>query len=1422
MVQYSPWDPPNEMVPPHNAVTKNHREITKNLLLKSWLDPLIWIGYKRELKQDDLYATPKGAQSQILVKKFNKYWNDELQRHKRGLTPRLWFAILQCLKWRLLIHGILFFIFLLPQIGQSILVGYLSQYFCEKNSLEEELSLLRASNNSELVDQKEEDIQTATRNAYLYAAGITVLTFFSVLLGIWVFYVSQMNGMMCRIVMTMSIYSKVLRLSQSTISQQSIGRLVNLCSNDVQKFDMGFDFIHEVWAVPVFIPVVIYLLWREIGPSCLPALAIFIFLPMLQYISTRLYARWRLKAAKVTDKRVRVMNEIISGMRLIKMYAWEWAFHEHVKKIRRKESRIITQASMIYGCNLALFYNAIGVLSFMIFSTYAGSGNTLTPKKVFTSLILLSFSRRYFVQFLVYCLLRTTEMSVSLKRIKNLLLLPELGGAISNPNCNPVDATNTFHINNKRTALKLVNGETKNDSAVGSLPNGSPPRIVVSNLTASWTHEKEKLVLNNISFTIDQSNRLLAVVGPVGAGKSSILQCLLRELESLDGSIDIEGSVSYASQEPWIFSGTIKENILFGEPFDKRWFNRVVECCSLAKDIDEMPFGEDTLIGERGVNLSGGQKARVNLARAVYRDSDIMLLDDPLSAVDAAVSTHLFDECICGVLSDKLVVLVTHQLQYAQHANSILVIKEGCVQGYGNYAQLTSSGLDPTELFDDIEQDITKPPDIVVDESEDTLDIGQESESGRGQDNVHLLPVERAKRRVRLGHSESNETSVDLKLEEQSLYTTPSLYSLISVHDDIESIRRRKPENAHNVVPEEERAHGTISTMTYFTYVKAGGNAILAFLLIAVFLASQGSIVTTTWWLSRWSSEGGSCSPQLKNVTFNDTSNFDLTTNQWIGIFGALLGGSVLITVFKSIFAYIICLNASRNLHNKMFKSVLRAPILFFDTNPVGRILNRFSADTGLMDSLLPNLFVHVFSLLLDVLSAVLVACAANYWLIIPAIAIVTLLVLIRHYFLHASRDVQRIESIARSPLYSHISATVQGLTTIRAYKEQNRFVNKLHFYQNEHSKGWHVKIAISRWFGLRVDTIGGLFIVVVMFASIPLADNVDPALVGLSLFYAIRLTGLLQFTIRTSADVENLLVSVERVMGYGKLESEAELLTEPKEKAPSLEWPIKGIIQFENVKFKYAPHYPYVLKSISLKIQSGEKVGVVGRTGAGKSSLLSALFRLAEPEGVFEIDGIQITEIGLHDLRKKMSIIPQDPVLFSGSVRYNLDPFKEHRDDQLWNALEEVQLKDVVSSLDKGLDAEVSEGGSNFSVGQRQLMCLARALLRKNKILVIDEATANVDLITDGIIQEMIRSKFNHCTILTIAHRLETIMDSDRILVLSSGKVIEFDTPFNLVQSPQSVFRSMVDKTGPLESDKLKKIAKQKSSNLAMYSTYL
>ncbi|XP_065895722.1 ATP-binding cassette sub-family C member 4-like [Dysidea avara] len=777
---------------------------------------------------------------------------------------------------------------------------------------------------NDMITSKQEEIEDTTRDAYLYAVGLILAMICAIVTHAWGYHTALNYGMQVRIIATDAIYHKILKLSHSTIGQLSIGHIVNLTSNDVHRFEVAFYHIHEFWIIPVFLPIVIYLLWREVGPSSLVAMVLLLLQALLQYALTQLYARWRLESAKVTDKRVRVMNEIISGMRLIKMYAWEWAFHEYVKKIRKKESKLITKASMVRACNIAVYFVSINILNFTTFSTYAGAGNILTAKKVFTFISLMTFSSQYFVNYFLDFLLSLSEMKVAIQRIQKLLLLPELGDTISgHTDSGPVKTTSRAGSLNVMPPLKLVNEEV---TVHGLLSIGVPPRIIVNNLTASWTHDKKKVVLKDIKFSVDQSIRLLAVVGPVGSGKVCCLlivlrsqisaflfiYTVLRELEALDGSVDIEGSISYASQDPWIFSGT-------------------------------MPFGDETLIGERGVNLSGGQKARVNLARAVYRDSDIMLLDDPLSAVDAAVSRHLFDRCICGALADTLVILVTHQLKYTEHADRILVLKEGCVQGYGNYEELTSSGVDPTKLyFDDVEDKRKSAdlvlPDIVVEECDDVTEETDE-EPERKSNHAQLLPVEKTRRCVRSKYLQYDH-QFNPVIDVVSLCSIPSIFSLMSIPDDVR------------------------------------------------------------------------------------------------------------------------------------------------------RVLNRFSKDIGFMDDLLPVRFLQVLTLFLRFFAITIAACVANCWLFIPATIIVVMLFVFRWFFLHTSRHIKRLETLARSPLYSHISSTIQGLSTIRAYKEEEKFSKDLHCYLDEHTKGWYLYIATNRWFGMRIDLISAIFLAIVTFSAIPLADN--------------------------------------------------------------------------------------------------------------------------------------------------------------------------------------------------------------------------------------------------------------------------------------------------------------------------------------------
>ncbi|CAH6822297.1 Abcc4 [Phodopus roborovskii] len=682
---------------------------------------------------------------------------------------------------------------------------------------------------------------------------------------------------------------------------------------------------------------------------------------------------------------------------------------------------------------------------------------------------------------------------------------------------------------------------------------------------------------------------------------------------------------------------------------------------STARDLQLLEDGDLTVIGDRGATLSGGQKARVNLARAVYQDADIYLLDDPLSAVDAEVGKHLFQLCICQTLHEKVTILVTHQLQYLKAASHILILKDGQVVQKGTYTEFLKSGVDFGSL------------------------LKKENEEAE--------------------HSSASGTPTLRKrtFSESSIWSQQS--SRPSLKDG--APEGQDAEDTQAVQPEESRSEGKVGFKAYKNYFAAGASWVFIIFLILLNVAAQVFYVLQDWWLSYWT-PACLCSP---------------------------------------------------------------------------------------------------FQTLLLVVSVISVAAAVIPWIIIPLLPLAIIFLVLRRYFLETSRDVKRLESTTRSPVFSHLSSSLQGLWTIRAYRAEDRFQELFDAHQDLHSEAWFLFLTTSRWFAVRLDAICAVFVIVVAFGSLILAKTLDAGQVGLALSYALTLMGMFQWSVRQSAEVENMMISVERVIEYTDLEKEAPW---EYQKRPPPDWPQEGTIVFDNMNFTYSLDGPLVLKHLTALIKSREKVGIVGRTGAGKSSLISALFRLSEPEGKIWIDKILTTEIGLHDLRKKMSIIPQEPVLFTGTMRKNLDPFNEHTDEELWNALEEVQLKEAIEELPGKMDTELAESGSNFSVGQRQLVCLARAILKKNRILIIDEATANVDPRTDELIQQKIREKFAQCTVLTIAHRLNTIIDSDKIMVLDSGRLKEYDEPYVLLQNPESLFYKMVQQLGKAEAAALTETAKQ------------
>ncbi|XP_039693710.1 ATP-binding cassette sub-family C member 4 isoform X5 [Pteropus medius] len=1112
---------------------------------------------------------------------------------------------------------------------------------------------------------------------------------------------------------------EALRLSNAAMSKTTTGQIVNLLSNDVNKFDQVTIFLHFLWAGPLQAIAVTALLWMEIGISCLAGLAVLIILLPLQSCIGKLFSSLRSKTAAFTDMRIRSMNEVITGIRIIKMYAWEKSFAELITNLRRKEISKILRSSYLRGMNLASSFVGSKLIIFVTFTVYVLLGNVITASRVFVALTLYGAVRLTVTLFFPSAIEKVSEAVVSIRRIQNFLLLDE---------------------------IKQRNSQ---------LPSGSEMIVHVQDFTAFWDKVLETPTLQDLSFTV-RPGELLAVVGPVGAGKSSLLSAVLGELSPSQGLVSVHGRVAYVSQQPWVFSGTVRSNILFGKKYEKERYEKVIQACALKKDLELLENGDLTMIGDRGTTLSGGQKARVNLARAVYQDADIYLLDDPLSAVDAEVGKHLFQLCICQTLHEKITILVTHQLQYLKAASQILILKDGKMVQKGTYTEFLKSGIDFGSL------------------------LKKENEEAE-QSSIPGSPTLRSR-----------------------TFSESSVWSQQSSRPSLKDGALESEANMQVTLTEESRSEGKVGIKAYKSYFTAGAHWFILIFLLLVTVLAQVAYIVQDWWLSYWANEQSAL-----NITVNGKGNVTekLDLNWYLGIYSGLTLAIFIFAIARSLLLFYVLVNSSQTLHNKMFESILKAPILFFDRNPIGRILNRFSKDIGHIDDLLPLTVLDFIQTFLQVISVVGVAVAVIPWIVIPLVPLCIIFFVLRSFFLETSRDVKRLESTTRSPVFSHLSSSLQGLWTIRAYKTEERFQELFDAHQDLHSEAWFLFLTTSRWFAMRLDAICAIFVIITAFGSLILAKTLDAGQVGLALSYALTLVGMFQWCIRQSTEVENMMISVERVIEYTDLEKE-----EPWEypKRPPPGWPHEGVIVFDNVNFTYSLDGPLVLKHLTALIKSREKVGIVGRTGAGKSSLISALFRLSEPKGKIWIDKILTTEIGLHDLRKKMSIIPQEPVLFTGTMRKNLDPFNEHTDEELWNALKEVQLKEAIEDLPGKMDTELAESGSNFSVGQRQLVCLARAILKKNRILIIDEATANVDPRTDELIQKKIREKFAQCTVLTIAHRLNTIIDSDKIMVLDSGRLKEYDEPYVLLQNKDSLFYKMVQQLGKAEAAALTEIAKQ------------
>ncbi|KAH8359400.1 hypothetical protein KR093_006524 [Drosophila rubida] len=1279
-----------------DELPKNPRERINPIaeLMFCFVFPVLFKGQKKTLDQTDLYRPLKEHKSETLGDRLCAAWDEEVTRRTaQKKSPRLGRVLMRVFGFHLFITGVLLgFKEILTRVTQPICLFGIMAYFT--------------------------NVDPDRTKAMFYAAGLiaacvlTVITGHPCMLGI------MHLAMKMRVAISSMVYRKSLRLSHLALSDTSIGQVVNLLSNDVGRFDSVLATIHYIWLGPLQLIVITYLMYEKIGVSCLFGIVLMLIFTPLQAGLAKKTLALRLLTAVRTDERVRIMNEIISGIQVIKMYAWEQPFGKLVEQVRLKEMKYIRKVNNIRGMLIALGVCLSRAFTFASLVGYVLLGNVLAAGEAFFITAFFSLLQRTVTNFFPLSISQLAELIVSTNRLQVFLLRDE-----------------TQHFpHNKENAKADQQKAYSNEETL----------VEFNQFNAKWETDATVNTLDNINLQLGR-RQLVAVIGPVGAGKSSLIQSILGELPADNGTLKVNGRFSYASQEPWLFTGTVRENILFGLTLDKHRYRTVVKKCALERDFELLPQGDKTIVGERGASLSGGQKARISLARAVYRRAEIYLLDDPLSAVDTHVGRHLFDQCMRGYLRSELVILVTHQLQFLEQADLIVIMDEGKISAMGTYDAMQRSGLDFAQLL-----------------SEPTIGDQHTSED---KDKVSGDP------------DEDNQSSRVGKSSRQTSRTD----SCKSTNSIAESIDQETPMSR-----QESRIKGKIGFGLYVEYLTAGGCWFVISVLVFLYLITQFVGSAADIFLSYWVNKN-------KNSTDNGSESVD------IYYFTALNVSVIVFTVIRTLLFNKLAMRSSTNLHNAMFRGITRAAMYFFNTNPSGRILNRFSKDIGQIDEILPTVMLDVVQIFLNLTGIIVVICITNPYYILLTLGLGIIFYYIREFYLKTSRDVKRLEAVARSPIYSHLSASLNGLPTIRALGAQKTLIAEFDNLQDLHSSGYYTFLSTNRAFGYYLDLFCSLYIVIIIlnyFINPP--ENSGE--VGLAITQAMGMTGMVQWGMRQSAELENTMTAVERVVEYDEIEPEGDYESKPSKKPP-ITWPEHGKIVADDLSLRYFPdpHSKYVLKSLNFEIKPMEKVGIVGRTGAGKSSLINALFRLSYNDGAIVIDSRDTNELGLHDLRSKISIIPQEPVLFSGSMRYNLDPFEEYSDAKLWDALEEVKLKPpVISELPSGLQSIISEGGTNFSVGQRQLVCLARAILRENRILVMDEATANVDPQTDALIQATIRNKFRECTVLTIAHRLNTIMDSDKVLVMDAGQLVEFGSPYELLtQCDSKIFHGMVMETG-------------------------
>ncbi|XP_050216933.1 ABC transporter C family member 3-like [Mercurialis annua] len=1109
----------------------------------------------------------------------------------------------------------------------------------------------------------------------------------------------QQIGIRIRSVLVAMVYNKGLTLSHLSKQDHTSGEIINYMAVDAERIGHFTWYVHDLWLVFFQVGLALLILYKNLGLGSIAAFISTVIIMLLNYPLGRLQEKFQDKLMESKDNRMKTTSEILRNMRILKLQGWEMKFLCKILDLRKMEEGWLKKYFYTSAVTNFFFWVAPTFISVATFGACMFMGVQLETGKILSALATFRILQEP-IYFLPDTISMVVQTKVSLDRIASFLRLQEL----------QFDVIEKLPRFSSDTAIEIVNGNF------------------------SWDFSLPHPTLKDVSFKVFRGMNV-AVCGAVGSGKSSLLSCILGEVPKISGTLRLCGTKAYVAQSPWIQSGTIEENILFGKKMDRDRYDRILEACALKKDIEILSFGDQTVIGERGINLSGGQKQRIQIARALYQDSDIYLFDDPFSAVDAHTGSHIFKNVLINLLNTRTVIYITHQVEFLPAADIILVMKDGRITQAGKYSDLLIPGSDFMELVNAHRAALSP------------LDSKQASHPENGSTSKESS----------FSKAVLDQDKIDLANDKENEIVVPK----------------------GQLIQEEEREKGRVGFTVYWKYITtAFGGALVPIILLAAIL-SQILQICSNYWMA-WAT------PESKDV------KPVVTASTLIGVYAAFALGSSFCLLVRITLLVTAGYKTATLLFNKMHYSIFRAPMSFFDATPSGRILNRASTDQSQIDLQMAYQTGAVVFTLIQLLGVVGVMSQVAWQIFVIFIPVACVCIWYQQYYIPSARELARLAGVSKAPVFQHFSETISGSTTIRSFDQQSRFQEINMKLMDAYSRPkFHIAGAME-WLCFRLDIFSSITFATSLILLISFQDRINPAIAGLAVTYGLNLNIIQTWFIWKLCNLENRIISVERVLQYLSIPSEPPLLIE--EKRPDQSWPSLGEVSIDNLQVRYAPHMPLVLQGLTCSFPGGKRTGIVGRTGSGKSTLIQTLLRIVEPTvGQIVIDDINISSIGLHDLRSRLGIIPQDPTMFEGTIRSNLDPLEEYTDEQIWEALDKCQLAHEVKKKEKRLDSMVTENGENWSMGQRQLVCLGRVLLKKCKILILDEATASVDTATDNLIQQTIKQHFSDRTVVTIAHRITSVLDSDVVLLLSNGLIEEFDSPARLLQNKSSSFGQLV-----------------------------